>query len=435
MRIAVIGTGISGNLVARLLANRHEVDVFEANNHIGGHAHSVEFEAFGRRWLADIGFMVFNDRTYPNFCRLLEILGIAAQPSDMSFSVSCLRTGLEYQGSSLSGLFAQRSNLIRPRFWQMLGDIVRFHRAAVQALESGGVDDGSSVGDFLERRRFGTAFREHYLLPMTAAIWSSRPATILEFPAKFLFGFMRNHGLLQLRDRPVWKTVRGGSRAYVEQLVTPFRHRIRLSCAVQSVTRHRDFIELETAAGTHHCYDHVVFAIHADQALRLLSDATRQERNILSAFPYQQNEAVLHTDMALLPRRRRAWASWNYHLGTVAGEPATLTYDVSRLQRLATPQPVLLTLNQVETVDRGKIIERFTFHHPMYNASSIAAQSRFTEINGVQRTSYCGAYWGFGFHEDGVNSALAVARDFSVTLESCTAAYTKDTLSTAAMLQ
>ena len=229
MRIAVIGTGISGNLVARLLANRHEVDVFEANNHIGGHAHSVEFEAFGRRWLADIGFMVFNDRTYPNFCRLLEILGIAAQPSDMSFSVSCLRTGLEYQGSSLSGLFAQRSNLIRPRFWQMLGDIVRFHRAAVQALESGGVDDGSSVGDFLERRRFGTAFREHYLLPMTAAIWSSRPATILEFPAKFLFGFMRNHGLLQLRDRPVWKTVRGGSRAYVEQLVTPFRHRIRLS--------------------------------------------------------------------------------------------------------------------------------------------------------------------------------------------------------------
>ena len=427
MRIAVIGAGISGNLVARLLATEHEVHVWEANDYLGGHAQSVRFEAFGGSWQADTGFMVFNDRTYPNFIRLLEQLGIQGQASDMSFSVSCSRTGLEYQGSSLNGLFAQRSNLWQPRFYRMLADIVRFNQAACRAMESGDLEDGTCVGAFLDRQGLGTAFREHYLVPMVAAIWSAQPASILEFPAQFLLGFLRNHGLLQMRDRPQWKTVSGGSRAYVEQLMAPLGDRIRLGCGARSVTRYDDHVQVTTTAGETQRFDQVVLAVHADQAVGLLSDATVAEREVLTAFPYQRNEAVLHTDISLLPQRRRAWASWNYHLSRQAGEPATLTYDLSRLQRLGTPRPVLLTLNRTEMVDPRAIIRRFEYHHPAYSRASIAAQRRGDEINGVRRTFFCGAYWGYGFHEDGVNSALTVARYFGKNLESCTAASTKDT--------
>ena len=428
MRIAVIGTGISGNLVARLLAAEHDVHMFEADNYVGGHAQTVPFEAFGSHWQADTGFMVFNGRTYPNFVRLLDKLGIAAQPSDMSFSVSCARTGLEYQGSSLSGLFAQRSNLWKPRFYRMLVDVVRFNGAACRAMQLGQLDDGTSVGEFLDQQRLGEAFRAHYL-----AIWSAQPASIFDFPAKFLLGFMGNHGLLQLRDRPQWKTVAGGSGAYVEKLVAPVRDRIRLSSAVHSVTRHEDHVQLETTRGDRDRFDQVVLAVHADQALAMLTDASGEEREILAAFPYQPNEAVLHTDTSLLPHRRRAWASWNYHLSDQTGEPATLTYDLSRLQQLGTPLPVLLTLNRTEASDRRKIIQRIVYSHPTYSRASIAAQLRFDEINGRRRTYYCGAYWGYGFHEDGVNSALAVAGYFGKNLESCTVVSMKDTSGTAAM--
>ncbi len=432
MKIAVVGTGISGNLIARLLSTEFDVHVFEANSYVGGHTNTVAFDAFGASWKADTGFMVFNDRTYPNFERLLRKLGVEAQPSDMSFSVSCARTGLEYQGSSINGLFAQRSNLLHPRFYRLLWDIMRFNQASGRAIESGQLDDGTRVGDYLERLGLGDAFREHYLLPMVAAIWSARPESILDFPAKFLIGFLRNHGLLQLRDRPQWKTVSGGACCYVEQLVAPIRDRVRLSCPVESVTRHPDGVQIRTARGDAERFDQVVFASHADQTLAMLTDATSTEREVLASFPYQSNEAVLHTDTSLLPRRRRAWASWNYHLSSHVDEPATVTYDLSRLQRLGTPTPILLTLNRAAAISPESIIRRLTYHHPAYSRASIAAQRRFDEINGRRRTYFCGAYWGYGFHEDGVNSALAVAGYFGKNLESWTAASTKEKSLTAA---
>ena len=311
MKIAVIGTGISGNLVARLLNTEHDVHVFEANGYVGGHSNTVAFEAFGRSWQADTGFMVFNDRTYPHFVDLLQRLGVAAQDSDMSFSVSCQRTGLEYQGSSLNGLFAQRRNLASPRFYRMLFDVVRFNRASCDAITAGVLECGTTVGEFLDEHRMGHSFRKHYLIPMVAAIWSAEPHSVLDFPAKFLIGFMRNHGLLQLQDRPQWKTIVGGSRSYVERLVEPFCDRIRLNCPVHSVTRYDDHVQLNAGPGEVERFDQVVFATHADQTLKILADASPQERNTLEAFPYQPNEAVLHTDVSLMPRRKRAWASWN----------------------------------------------------------------------------------------------------------------------------
>lgn len=426
MRIAIIGTGISGNTIARLLDTDHDIEVYEANDYVGGHSHTVDFEAFGSNWQVDTGFMVFNERTYPHFTELLERLGVPTQSSDMSFSVSCGQTGLEYQGSTLNGLFAQRANLFRPRFYRMLADIVRFNRVSCEALEAGQLDEGVNVGTFLDEHRLGGQFRSHYLLPMTAAIWSAEPSSILDFPARFLIGFMRNHGLLQLRDRPQWLTIAGGSRSYVERLVAPFRQRIHLRSPVRSVTRLDTHVELSTAQGDTQRFDQVVFACHADQTLRMLADATPEERSVLRAFPYRQNEAVLHTDISLLPRRRRAWASWNYYLDPNSPAPATVTYDLSRLQGLPTPTPVLLTLNRAGAIDPRQIIRRIQFEHPAYTAGSTAAQRQFERINGQRRSYFCGAYWGYGFHEDGVNSALAVAHFFDKTLESCTAASTKD---------
>ncbi len=369
--------------------------------------------------------MVFNDRTYPNFVRMLELLGVGDQPSDMSFSVSCGRGDFEFQGSSLNGLFAQRSNLLRPSFYRMLADILRFNRVGLAALASGALESGMAVGQFLDQHRFSEVFRRHYLVPMVAAVWSAEPRTVQEFPAKFLIGFFRNHGLLQLRDRPQWKTIVGGSRCYVDRLVAPFRDRIRLGCPVRQIRRFADRVELHTSDGRAQ-YDEVVLACHADQSLRLLADATLQEQELLHAFPYQANDVVLHTDRTLLPRRRRAWASWNYTLPAGENEPATLTYDLSRLQQLPTPEPVLLTLNRTDAIQPQHRLATFSYSHPCFSPASIAAQHRFASISGHNRTHFCGAYWGYGFHEDGVRSALAVAQHFQLDLNACTAASTKD---------
>ena len=423
MKIAVIGAGISGNLVARLLADEHQVWLFEAEDYAGGHTNTVSFEAWGRAWHVDTGFMVFNDRTYPNFIRLLQLLGIAAQDSDMSFSVRCARTGLEYQGSSLNGLFAQRRNLVRPSFYGMLRDILRFNRESLRLLEADA--ESLTLGEYLARSRYGREFVDHYLIPMTAAIWSARPRAVLDFPAHFLIGFFRNHGLLQVWDRPQWKTVPGGARRYVAALLTPLGDRVRLKCPVTRVTRHSDYVEVTTHGGTPERFEAVVCAAHADQTLDMLADADDLERGVLAAFPYQQNEAVLHTDLALLPRRRRAWASWNYHLSPDTDAPATVTYDLSRLQRVDSPEPILLTLNDGGRIDPAKVVRRIVYHHPAYVPDSIPAQRRQAELNGRRRTYFCGAYWGYGFHEDGVRSALAVASCFGKNLETCTVASTK----------
>ncbi len=423
MRIAVIGAGVSGNVVARLLADEHEVWLFEAGDYAGGHTNTVSFDAWGQSWHVDTGFMVFNDRTYPNFVRLLHGLGVAAQDSDMSFSVSCERTGLEYQGSSLNGLFAQRRNLVRPSFYGMLRDIMRFNREAPKLLDAD--VDSLTLGQYLDRSGLGREFVDHYLIPMTAAIWSAQPRAVLDFPAHFLIGFFRNHGLLQVWDRPQWKTIPGGAQRYVAALLAPLADRVRLNCPVSRVVRHVDYVEVTTRGGSPERFDAVVCAAHADQTLEMLADADEMERQVLTAFPYQRNDAVLHTDVSILPRRRRAWASWNYHLSPEPHSPATVTYDLSRLQRVNSPEPILLTLNDGGRTDPAKVIQRIRYHHPAYGPDSIAAQKRHVDLNGRRRTWFCGAYWGYGFHEDGVRSALAVARCFGKGLEICTVASTK----------
>lgn len=426
MRIAVIGTGISGSLVARLLSTQHEVTVFEANHYAGGHANTVDVTLSGKTYPVDTGFMVYNHRTYPNFCRLLEMLCIHSHPSDMSFSVSCSKTGVEYQGSSLNGLFAQRSNLLRPSFLRMLSDITRFNRAGMSAVTEKSIAPGQTVGEILAALHVGDHFIQQYLIPMSAAIWSSTPGSILEFPAEFMLGFFANHGLMQLRDRPQWRTIRNGSRQYVEALLAPLASQVRLNSPVESVIRSRRQVTVKAAGQSCEYFDEVVFASHADQCLSMLADPTPQEREILTAFPYQRNEAVLHTDTNCLPNCERAWASWNYHIQPGKDECASVTYDLSRLQNHRSPVPILLTLNESHRIDRHKILRTFDYYHPAYSLASIAAQRKFEQISGKNRTHFCGAYWGYGFHEDGVNSALAVAQHFDMGLEACTAASTKE---------
>jgi predicted NAD/FAD-binding protein len=426
MRIAIIGTGISGSLVARLLSTEHHVTVFEANKYPGGHANTVDVVLDERRFSVDTGFMVFNRRTYPNFCRLLQLLEITSQPSDMSFSVRCAKTRLEYQGSSLDGLFAQRLNCLRPTFLRMLRDISCFNQRGIRAAASGELEDGRTVGEFLRKCGVGRRFVDQYLVPMASAIWSSSPRAILDFPANFMIGFFANHGLMQMRDRPQWRTIVRGSRNYVEALLEPIRERVRLRCPVAAVSRSRDDVIVTPMDGQPERFDEVVFASHANQTLKMLTDVTRSERQILGAFPYQPNVAILHTDTRLLPKRRRAWASWNYHIPDGNDQSASVTYDLSRLQNHDSPSPILLTLNATECIDPDRILRNFSYHHPAYSRESISAQRRFKEISGRNRTHFCGAYWGYGFHEDGVNSALAVVKHFGIELDACTAVSTKE---------
>ena len=426
MRIAIIGTGISGSLTARLLSTQHEVTLFEANHYAGGHANTVDAFAFGKHYAIDTGFMVFNRQTYPNFCRLLQLLKVRSQPSDMSFSVRCCNTGLEYQGSSLNGLFAQRLNLFRPSFLNMIRDITGFNKLGTETIANGNLQDGRTVGEFISACGLGNRFVQHYLVPMASAIWSARPQSILEFPAKFMLGFFANHGLMQLSDRPQWRTITGGSKNYVESLLNPIRDRLRLNCPIASVARFSDGVLVTPRHGEAEYFDEVVFATHADLTLDLLSDATVTEKQILGAFPYQASQAVLHTDLGMLPKRRRAWASWNYHIPKSSSQNVSVTYDLSRLQKLNSPSPILLTLNDIASIDQQKVLQTFNYHHPAYSCHSIIAQQKFHEINGHNRTHFCGAYWGYGFHEDGVNSALAVASHFGIELESCIAASTKE---------
>ncbi|UCG33713.1 MAG: FAD-dependent oxidoreductase [Phycisphaerales bacterium] len=424
MKIAIVGAGISGLLAARLLADDHDIHVFEANDYAGGHTNTVALEVFGQHYAVDTGFMVFNDRTYPHFAQMLRSLGLDARQSDMSYSVRCDKSGLEYQGSSLNGLFAQRRNLFRPSFYHMLLDILRFNRRSLQLLKRD--DYGPELGEYLTQGGYCREFVENYVVPMGSAIWSAPPNRFRRFPARFIVKFFDNHGLLTVRGHPQWKTVRGGARRYVKALTRPFADRIRLNCPVVSVRRYSDRVAVTWRDGGPEDFDAVVLAAHADQALAILSDATEAEREILSAIPYQQNEAVLHVDPSLLPRCRRAWASWNSHVPAEEGRPVILTYNLNRLQGHCSPEPICVTLNATEAIDRNKILRRIVYHHPVYSREALAAQKRFGEINGKNRTYFCGAYWGYGFHEDGVKSALAVGECFGKRMESCLAASTRD---------
>jgi predicted NAD/FAD-binding protein len=404
MRIAVVGCGISGMVAAHRLAPRHDVTVYESGAHVGGHSHTVDVEHLGREYALDTGFIVFNDWTYPNFIQLLGELGVPWQPSRMSFSVRCEKSGLEYNGTSINSLFAQRRNIARPSFLRMVADIVRFNRRARALLAPGAPD--ITLSEYLGRDGYSRYFVDHYIIPMGAAIWSSRPVDMLEFPARFFVEFFANHGFLSVDERPTWRVVRGGSREYVKRLTASFASKIQLNTPVASLQRQPNRVLVRLKNGAVESFDQVFIACHSDQALKLLSDPSPQEREILGAIPYQANEALLHTDTALMPRRPLAWAAWNYHLPIEARGRVTVTYNLNILQSLKGPAQFLLSLNRNADVDPRKVLGRYLYHHPVYTAAAVAAQGRRGEINGARRTYYCGAYWSYGFHEDGVNSAL-----------------------------
>jgi predicted NAD/FAD-binding protein len=411
MRIAVIGSGISGMVAAYHLSRTHEVTVYESGAHIGGHTNTVDVDYQGRGYAIDTGFIVYNDWTYPNFIGLLDELQVAWQPSHMSFSVRCEKSGLEYNGTSLNSLFAQRRNIARPSFLRMAADIVRFNARAPKLLEPGA--QAMTLRQYLDREAYSKYFVDHYIIPMGAAIWSSRPVDMLQFPARFFVEFFANHGFLSVNDRPTWRVIRGGSREYVKRLSARYAARIRLNTPVASLKRQPNRVVVRLKGGAVEHFDQVFIACHSDQALKLLSDPSPQEREILGAIPYQANEALLHTDSSLMPRRPLAWAAWNYHLPIEQYGRVTVTYNMNILQSLAAPAQFLLTLNRGDAVDPRKVLGRYVYHHPVYTAAAVAAQGRRGEINGERRTYYCGAYWGYGFHEDGVKSALHSVAEFS----------------------
>jgi predicted NAD/FAD-binding protein len=410
MRIAIVGAGISGLTVAHLIDQVHDVTVFEAAGYAGGHTNTVRVDTPYETQHVDTGFIVFNDRNYPRFERLLQRLGVPSQPSTMSFSVSDGRGDFEYSGSSPNGLYAKRAHLITPWFQRMIADLVRFNRAA-RSLASETRQDAAeiSLGHWLERQRFSRPFIERLIVPQAAAVWSADPAQMWTFPARFLAEFFDNHGMLGLSDRPQWRTVSGGSARYVDALTARLRGRVRLDTPVRTIARARDHVLLTPQGGEPERFDEVVLATHSDQALALLAEPTDIERRLLGSLRYQDNEAVLHTDAAMLPRRRRAWASWNYHLLADPGERATVTYHMNRLQSLRAEREFCVTLNRTEAIDPSRIIRRIAYAHPVYTPAGVAAQARVAEITGHNRTHFCGAYWGWGFHEDGVVSAERVA--------------------------
>jgi len=407
MNVAIVGAGVSGLTAASKLHATHELTVYESDEWVGGHTHTVDVAEDGRTVAIDTGFIVFNDWTYPQFIALLDTLGVKSQQSDMSFSLVDERAGLEYNGTSLNSLFAQRRNLLRPSFLGMLADILRFNKDALRYLATG--DTQLTLGDFLRERRYGKAFVERYVVPMGRAIWSAEEQALLGFPASFFVDFFQRHGFLSVNNRPVWRAVTGGSREYVRALTAPFVDRIQTGRAVRSVRRHAGGATLVTEDGRHHEHDAVLFACHSDQALALLEDASATESEVLGAIGYQANDVVLHTDTRLLPERPLARAAWNYRICEPATGSCTLTYDMNVLQRLDAKRRYLVSLNLTARIDPDQILGRWSYSHPVYTPAAARAQARHAQISGINHTFYCGAYWRYGFHEDGVISGLRAA--------------------------
>jgi len=419
-KIAIIGSGISGLSAAYLLARRHLVTVFEAGASIGGHTATKPVTLGDRDYAVDTGFIVFNDRTYPNFIKLMSRLGVASQPTQMGFSVSSNGSSpspYEYSGSGLDGFFAQRRNLLKPGHWQLLREILRFNRACTQAYREGELSANMTLGEYLNREGYSQLFQEHYILPMVSAIWSSGPAVSADMPLPFFVRFFHNHGLLTVTRQPQWYTLKGGSHVYLGPLTRQFAQDIHTDCPVQGLRRREEGVSVVTGRFGEQIFDEVVLACHSDQALKILLDPTDREHQILGAMPYTDNQVVLHTDSRILPRNRRAWASWNYRLqapGQSAAAPAcnrnaVLTYNMNMLQRLEAPETLCVSVNASQYLDESKIIGEYRYSHPVFNHASVAAQARWHEISGINHTHYCGAYWHNGFHEDGLVSGLRVA--------------------------
>ncbi|MGB4247043.1 MAG: FAD-dependent oxidoreductase [Pseudohongiellaceae bacterium] len=414
MKIAIIGSGISGLTAAYYLHKQHDITVYEADTRLGGHTATVDVTLGGHSWSIDTGFIVFNDWTYPNFIRLMDEIGVASRQSDMSFSVSCERTGLEFAGvdgrlALLNGLFAQRSNLLSPTYIGMLLDIVRFNKQAVADVELDRIDRDITLRDYVAKHHLGSQFTEFYLIPMASAIWSTPIRQMYEFPMRFMLPFMYRHGLLSVSKRPKWRTIVGGSKSYIAPLSAGFSDRIRLGTPVTGISRQQDSVTVETA-GQVETFDHVVLACHSDQALALLTDATQVESAILSAVRYQENDVVLHTDIGQMPTNSRAWASWNYRLRPGCEDALPIvTYDMNRLMGLDSPARFCVTLNNTAAIAPESILGRFNYAHPIFTQGGVDAQLRWNQVNGARRTWFCGAWWGKGFHEDGVVSAIRVA--------------------------
>ena len=411
MKIAVIGTGIAGNVAAHELSRDHEITVYEAGDYVGGHTNTHDITVDGRDYAIDTGFIVFNDWTYPQFTRLLQELNVEARPTNMSFSVKHEGIGLEYNGNTLNSMFAQRSNILRPSFLRMIKDILRFNRDAVESLEH--EDAELPLGEYLRKHGYGEEFKNHYIIPMGAAIWSTEASRMQSFPARFFIRFFHNHGLLSVNDRPTWHVIKGGSREYLEPLTRPFADRIRTSTPVQKIKRFPGHVEIFTDRYARERYDAVFMATHSDTALNIIEQPTSAEKEVLGAIPYQVNEAVLHTDTSLLPERQLAWAAWNYHILKENRERVALTYNMNILQGIDSPHTFNVTLNNSDSIDPAKIIKRVEYEHPVFSPDSVSAQQRHDEINGTGLTWYCGAYWRNGFHEDGVVSTIKALDHFA----------------------
>ncbi len=414
MRIAIIGSGISGLTSAYLLSEDHEVIVFEANDYVGGHTNTADVSLNGQQYAVDTGFIVFNEKTYPNFVKLMKRLGVGWQNSVMSFSVQCEKTGLQFSPSNFNSLFIQRRNMLRPSFYRMLWDVMHFKRDSEALLES---DDYTiTLADYLNGKGYSRAFVQHFIIPMGEAVWSTDPVKFNEFPARYFVQFFKNHGFLNIKDQPQWLTVKGRSRQYIKPITKSYADQIRLNCPVASVRRLADSIEIRPQNQPAEKFDQVVIASHSDQALSMLDDPTAAEQNILGAIPYQENEAVLHCDESLLPSKKAAWASWNYHIPKEDTGRVAVTYDMNILQSIGAPEEFCVSLNLAKAIDPAKIHGKFVYHHPVYNPESLTARNSHDQINGVNRTYFAGAYWGYGFHEDGVRSALEVTRHFGKDL-------------------
>ena len=405
MKIAIVGSGIAGIYAAHYLAKNHDVTIYEANDQLGGHTDTHQINLGGMEFAVDTGFIVFNEHRYLNFCQFLKELKVASKPSNMTFSVSDSATGLEYNATTLDKLFCQRSNLFRPRFYRMVLDIIRFYKEAPKLLESD--DDSLTLADYLQNNNYSQVFIDDHIIPMACALWSGPPNILQQFPARYFVAFMHNHEMLKLDGRPEWRTIEGGSSSYIKAFLNEFTGSVRLNSAVQSVQRNDHTVIVKTASDQLQ-YDQVVLACHSDQALALLADASVEEAEILGAMTYQQNDTVLHTDQSLMPKHPKAWASWNALKLSQNQTRCTVTYYMNLLQDLQAPEPLLVTLNCTDLIDPEKILVQRNYHHPVYTPKSLAAQKRRAEINGKNRTYYAGAYWGWGFHEDGAISAKEV---------------------------
>ena len=401
MKIAIVGSGISGNSLAYTLSKEHDITLFEKNNRLGGHSHTHEIISQGKKINVDTGFIVFNKKTYPLFTKLLDELNVHYEKSDMSFSVFSKDRNFEYNGTTLNTLFSQRKNIFNYKFVKMIYEIIKFNKVALTLLSA---KTEMSLETFLRQNNFSDYFCKNYILPMGSAIWSSNINSMLKFPAVFFVKFFNNHGMLNINDRPQWLTVTNGSKEYVEKLTASIKKNIRLNCPVRAVKRNKDSVEITSSDGNE-IFDYIFFACHSDEALKLIIDPSTQEKEVLSSIPYSKNEVTLHTDESIMPNNKLTWAAWNYNIDSTNDMPIALTYNMNILQNLKTQQTILVTLNDNGNINPEKVLKKINYDHPLFSLKSVEAQKNYGIISGVNRTGYAGAYWGNGFHEDGISSA------------------------------